>query len=279
MPPQQPPRGSRRPSSAWHLCLASVVAALALLPPTGGAGTTFSALLVGRRSAPRSLGRIPPAASHQLPRPPRQATTSPSAEEAAPPPGRGRSSRFGLLGLLGGLLLAASPAAAASSRGASFAVRGLSSADLFPVQNLSLLTWALLLFLPRWSRTKQIALLVPLLHSALYVALAVHGIMNPVPGLQLDMTSLAGVTKLFRVPDVVFAGWLHYCVFDSLIGLAIVTDSRNNGIPHFVVFPCLLLTMFMGPSGFLLYFILRAVTIQIKKPRGLKGVLMGKNWR
>jgi len=166
--------------------------------------------------------------------------------------------------------------AAAAGKVAAFQFLGRSSADLFAVLNLSLVTWALLIFLPQWKRTPPLALVVPSLHAALYVALIAHGLMQPGPGMKVDMTSLSGVMELFTVSDGVFAGWLHYCVFDPLVGLGVVQDARRLRVPHFLVVPCLLLTMLLGPAGFLSYLMIRTAVRIIRKPRGVRGLLMGK---
>ena len=64
---------------------------------------------------------------------------------------------------------------------------------------------------------------------------------------------------MFKDPDVVFVGWLHYCAFDLLIGRTIIEDSQRRGCPlllhALVVVPCLICTMMLGPMGYLLYFL------------------------
>ena len=138
-----------------------------------------------------------------------------------------------------------------------FTLLGRTSAELFPVQNLSLLTWALLLFLPRWKFTPVLALIAPVVHSALYSKVLVHMIQNPTPGLTVDFKSLAGIMPGFTIPDGAFAGWLHYCTFDPLVGLGIVLDAKRKRIPHLLCVPCLAATCLAGPAGFLAYLALR----------------------
>jgi hypothetical protein len=38
-----------------------------------------------------------------------------------------------------------------------------------------------------------------------------------------------------------------------------VRDSRRNGVPHLLVVPCLVLTLFFGPLGLAAYLFLRAM--------------------
>lgn len=173
------------------------------------------------------------------------------------------------------LFVAAAPAAAGAAAVAKpFMVHGYTSAKLFPVQGLSLLTWALLIFFPRWKKTKRLALVVPFIHACLYAALVGWAIAYPQVEALPDFSTLAGVQSIFRTPDAVFAGWLHYCVFDSLVGLGEVLDAQKNRIPHILVIPCLVLTMFLGPMGFLAYMIIRKIVRASRKPRGIKGILM-----
>lgn len=65
--------------------------------------------------------------------------------------------------------------------------------------------------------------------------------------------TLDGVAKLFSKREVLLAGWIHYLVFDLFVGAWIWRDSLNNHLSHWVLFPCLLLTLMLGPVGFLAY--------------------------
>jgi len=173
-----------------------------------------------------------------------------------------------------GVLVAASGALPAAARTRHFDLFGLSAADLLHIQNLSLLTWALLLFLPRWKHTPRLALVVPLLHSVLYTMLVVHLLLNPLHLSGAGLTSMAGLSALFRSHDSLLAGWLHYFVFDPLVGLGEVLDSKQQRVPHLLVVPCLLLTMLVGPPGFLAYVAVRSAYLFATRPRGIRGFLL-----
>jgi len=69
--------------------------------------------------------------------------------------------------------------------------------------------------------------------------------------------SLQEVMTLFKNENAVLAGWVHYLVFDLLIGRWIATDAVKNGISKWFVAPCLLFTLMLGPVGFLLYTVLK----------------------
>ena len=71
--------------------------------------------------------------------------------------------------------------------------------------------------------------------------------------------SLENVMKLFTNKWAALAGWLHFLAFDLFIGAWEVKDSREKGISHFLVIPCLVLTFMLGPIGLLLYFVVRSI--------------------
>ena len=162
-----------------------------------------------------------------------------------------------------------------------FTLFGRTSAELFPIQNLSLLTWSLLLFLPRWKLTPALALVAPFVHSVLYAKLLVHMVNHPVPGLTVDFNSLAGIMPGFTIPDGAFAGWLHYCTFDPLVGLGIVVDAKRMRIPHLLCVPCLVATCLAGPAGFAAYLLLRTLILGFRarpKMAPPKGFEWGKTF-
>lgn len=122
--------------------------------------------------------------------------------------------------------------------------------------NVALLGWLILIFLPRWRWAARLIcpVLIPVLLSATYTVLAVaqfgHG---------GGFSSLSSVALLFQNRYMLFAGWVHYLAFDLFVGSWEVRDSQRIGIKHFLVAPCLILTFLFGPAGWLLYFLLRSV--------------------
>ena len=71
-----------------------------------------------------------------------------------------------------------------------------------------------------------------------------------------NFLSLQGVVLLFKNPRVVLAGWIHYLAFDLMVGLYIMNDSLQKGINYWLALPFVLITMVLGPLGYLGYFIL-----------------------
>jgi len=138
---------------------------------------------------------------------------------------------------------------------------GYTAEELFPLVNFILIHWVLLAFLPRWKHTKALTLICPIAYSALYtlIFLSVLIYQEQIPG--ASFTSLKGITIVFEDPSNLFAGWVHYVVFDGLVGRWIVCDSVERGASILfhcaVVFPCLFFTLMSGPIGFMLYMLLR----------------------
>lgn len=125
------------------------------------------------------------------------------------------------------------------------------------VNTTALVSWLILVFLPRWSVTR-IAIIngaIPLLLSAAYLIIVTVFFGSAEGGFD----SLENVMKLFTEPWVALAGWIHYLAFDLFVGAWEVNDAQTLGISHVLVIPCLILTFLFGPFGFLLYTILRTV--------------------
>jgi hypothetical protein len=115
--------------------------------------------------------------------------------------------------------------------------------------------WLLLIFLPRWKWTARFiaACALPLALAVVYVLLVATNFGHSEGG----FGSLAEVGQLFRNPNNLLAGWIHYLAFDLFIGAWEVRDAQRTGVHHLLVVPCLLLTFIFGPAGLLLYFLLR----------------------
>jgi len=129
--------------------------------------------------------------------------------------------------------------------------------QIFSIANpLALLAWVALVLFPRRKIVTDvvIGMAVPALFATAYVAI-IAAKWGTGSG---SFSSLQGVMMLFTNPWLVLAGWIHYLAFDLLVGRWEVIDAGERGIPHLAVVPCLLLTFMFGPSGWLLYMILRA---------------------
>lgn len=135
---------------------------------------------------------------------------------------------------------------------------------VFPVVNLvALLSWLALMVRPRhpWV-LRCVGHVVPLLLAMIYAVIIAMRI-GRVDG---DFSSLTGVASLFRDPWILLAGWVHYLVFDLLIGVWEVRDAASRNLPHWRVLPCLLLTFLFGPVGWLLYLVVRSTPLPSRDP-------------
>ncbi len=98
---------------------------------------------------------------------------------------------------------------------------------------------------------------VPLLFATVYTLLFLtHGMGDGGYG------SLEEVRRLFDVPGLLAAGWLHYLAFDLFVGAWIAERSGALGIPHAAVLPLLLLTFMFGPAGLLAFALVRTVWLR-----------------
>jgi hypothetical protein len=130
---------------------------------------------------------------------------------------------------------------------------------LFGAANgLAMLGWIALAVSParaRWAGAARrfAGRVVPLLLAVVYVVLfARNGMADGGYG------SLAEVRRLFAVPELLVAGWLHYLAFDLFVGAWIAERSAELGLPHLALLPLLVLTFLFGPAGLLAFAMLAA---------------------
>lgn len=118
------------------------------------------------------------------------------------------------------------------------------------------IAWLLMIFAPTWRWTKTLVLsgILPLLLGIIYFTLIILFFGEG----EGNFNSLQGVMTLFTSPWGVTAGWIHYLAFDIFIGSWELSNGQKNGMSHFLIIPCLLLTFFFGPIGLILFYLLRA---------------------
>jgi hypothetical protein len=128
---------------------------------------------------------------------------------------------------------------------------------LFACANLlAIAGWALLLASPLIPTVadRLAGFVLPLLLSILYAGLLLAFWTRAEGG----FGSLDDVARLFRTPQLLLAGWLHYLAFDLFLGAWEVRTARRDGIPFPFVMPCLALTFLFGPAGYLVFMAVRA---------------------
>lgn len=109
-------------------------------------------------------------------------------------------------------------------------------------------------------------LIVPAVLAIGYVLLLWHGRQAFDQG---GFGSIQQVRALFANDSALTAGWLHYLAFDLFVGTWIARDGDRTGVPALLILPCLPLTFLFGPSGLLLYLILRLIVRSPQKGSAL----------
>ena len=136
----------------------------------------------------------------------------------------------------------------------------MSAELLFTICNNAVLPgWLLLILLPRWKWTLGLICtgIIPFILGLVYIGLFISQSGDaPAGG---GFGSLEGVAILFSNPYVLTAGWIHYLAFDLFVGAWEVQDAQNQGVSHWLVIPCLLLTLMLGPAGLTLYLVIRTL--------------------
>jgi hypothetical protein len=134
---------------------------------------------------------------------------------------------------------------------------------LFKGANFAVLPfWLLLVVAPRWRGTQLLVHgpAVVLLLTPIYA----YMLFGYGPSTQkVDITTLYGVMSAFTAPHIVVAGWIHYLIFDLFIGAWEARDALRLNIPHVLVIPCLLATLFVGPVGLLIYVAMRFIARRV----------------
>ncbi|BDS13125.1 ABA4-like family protein [Aureispira anguillae] len=129
-----------------------------------------------------------------------------------------------------------------------------------------LLPWALLLFLPKWKGTQRmIEWKFPVLFLGLAYFVLLINDLGTTGNNGIDFSSLEAIKTAFGRDEVMLIGWIHYLAFDLFVGMWESVDAQKNGLPHYLLVPCLVLTLMYGPLGFVLYWVFRQFFASSKK--------------
>jgi hypothetical protein len=119
------------------------------------------------------------------------------------------------------------------------------------LNTLALIFWVLLIF---FYQSRIYRLLISSGFAFIFLGLVYFLLF--VTNLDFDPSvfgSLEGMKSLYSNPWLILLGWVHYLAFDLLAGVWIRKDSKNQGIPEFLIIISLVFTFMTGPFGFLLY--------------------------
>lgn len=117
--------------------------------------------------------------------------------------------------------------------------------------------WLLMIFAPRWHVTRRLVA-SPLI--AVGPALVYAVVLLPVIGLVLPLVAqptLPEIAALLGTPRGATLGWLHFLAFDLLIARLIYLDLEPRGVSALILAPLFVLTLLLGPVGYLVYLVLR----------------------
>ena len=120
---------------------------------------------------------------------------------------------------------------------------------------VALAGWTMLFFLPRGPRVAAyvLYLCVGLLCLA-YTVMFASQFGTIAAG---DFLSIEGIRALFASDGGIVVGWTHYLAFDLFIGQWIAKDADHKGFSRITQVPILLLTLFAGPIGLLIWLFIR----------------------
>ena len=133
----------------------------------------------------------------------------------------------------------------------------MSASIVFQIVNTIVIpAWLILIFFPKKSWRKPVIYAFAIMMALLYIFYVV----NSLGDLELDaFNSLEGIKAMFTSNEAVLTGWIHYLVFDLLIGHWIVGHAQKHGISHYLIIPCLLLCFMFGPAGYCLYMLIKLI--------------------
>jgi hypothetical protein len=123
-----------------------------------------------------------------------------------------------------------------------------------------LICWILLVVAPRWRGTEITvhSVAIPFVLGAVYAWLLWRvWVGGGLP--DLSYSTLHGLAAWYSSPIGISVMWVHYLIFDLFIGAWQVRDAVRRGISHWIVVPCVIVTMVAGPLGLLLYLAMRIV--------------------
>lgn len=124
----------------------------------------------------------------------------------------------------------------------------------FQLVNLAALPfWMLMLLAPSWGVTRRVmeSFAAPLLFAVIYTVMVVPGLMDVLP--KLMRPDLDTIATLLGDRRATVIAWVHFLAFDLFVGRWEYLDARERGLTHWLLAPCLFLTLMLGPLGLLCY--------------------------
>lgn len=123
---------------------------------------------------------------------------------------------------------------------------------IFSVANVTaLVSWVVLILLPRARVLRRLVQVLAVGGLSVAYAVLIQLFFFSVQG--GGFSTLAAVQRLFVVPEVALAGWIHYLAFDLFVGLWIAQRADLMGLSRWLQAPVLVVTFMFGPIGLMLF--------------------------
>jgi len=107
-----------------------------------------------------------------------------------------------------------------------------------------------------WLRDRLAGLYWPL---AIAVGYALAIMAAAWSGSEGGFASLTEIRQLFANDWALLAGWMHYLAFDLFVGAWIAAETERANLSRLVLIPVLPLAFLFGPTGFLLFNVVRLI--------------------
>lgn len=118
------------------------------------------------------------------------------------------------------------------------------------VNTIVLPAWIILIFFPKKSWRNPVIYGFAMLMAVVYA----FYVLTSLGDLDIEAFSkLEGVKVMFSSDEAVLTGWIHYLVFDLLVGNWIVNNAQKHKINHYLIIPCLFFCFMFGPVGYLIF--------------------------
>lgn len=114
--------------------------------------------------------------------------------------------------------------------------------------------WLLMILLPRLGFTRRVIAspFIAIGPALIYLALVLPDLVTILP--LVARPALDPVAALLGTPRGATIGWQHFLAFDLLVARMIYLEAEPRGVPQWQLAPVLLLTLLLGPIGYLLHF-------------------------
>jgi hypothetical protein len=117
--------------------------------------------------------------------------------------------------------------------------------------------WLLMIVVPRLAITRRVIAspFIAIGPALIYLALVLPGIGDLLPA--VAQPHLDAIAALLGTPRGATIAWQHFLAFDLLVGRLVYLDAMERGITQWILAPVLLLTLLLGPIGYLLHLLWR----------------------